>query len=90
MMGFFMFVVYILYSNSLQEYYCGQTSNLAQRLVRHNSGETKSIRHGVPWIVVGHMVFETRAEAIRKEKQIKKRGIGRWLSKNTDQLVQAG
>jgi predicted GIY-YIG superfamily endonuclease len=38
-----MLIVYYFIQKPLQEYYCGQTSDLAQRLVRYNCGETRSI-----------------------------------------------
>jgi hypothetical protein len=33
----------------------------------------------MPWEIVHIEEFPTRAEAVRKEKQIKARGIGRYL-----------
>jgi putative endonuclease len=74
-----MFSAYILQSEKTQRYYTGSTDNLENRLEEHNSGETKSIRFGIPWKVVHVEQFETRAEAFRKEKQIKARGAKRYL-----------
>ena len=76
----FMFYVYILYSEVIREYYCGQTNDLTDRIRRHNSGETQSIKHGLPWKLIGFLSFATRAEAMKMERSIKKRGIARWLS----------
>ena len=74
-----MFFVYILFSNSLREYYVGSTQDVANRVEEHNSGECKSTRNGVPWKLIRIEEFKTRAEAVRKEKKIKSRGIRRYL-----------
>jgi putative endonuclease len=84
-----MYIVYILYSHSIEEYYCGQTNDLADRLKRHNNGESRSIKHGIPWKLVGYLIVETRSEAILLERKIKGRGIGRWLNSNSH-LLQPG
>jgi putative endonuclease len=83
-----MHYVYILYSDCIDEYYCGQTNNIDARLKRHNSGETQSIKHGIPWKLIGYIIVATRKESMQLEKQIKKRGIGRWLLVNGNMLVQ--
>jgi len=82
-----MFYVYILYSETIQKYYCGQTNNLVQRLHEHNSGFTLSNKHGLPWILIGFINSETRSDALILEKKIKKRGIKRWLENNQHRLI---
>jgi putative endonuclease len=77
-----MFFAYVLRSEKTKKYYVGSTENLENRLAEHNSGETRSIRSGIPWQIVHTEQFETRSEAISKEKQIKARGAARYLSKN--------
>ncbi|MEZ5045664.1 MAG: GIY-YIG nuclease family protein [Chitinophagaceae bacterium] len=74
-----MFIVYILFSESTQKYYTGQTQNLDNRLSEHNSGETKSIKYGIPWKLVWYQKEETRANAVRLEKKIKMYGAKRFL-----------
>ena len=74
-----MYYTYILYSEKSQRYYTGQTSDLTNRITEHNSGETRSIRHGIPWILVWSEQFQTRAEAVKKELFIKGRGAKRFL-----------
>jgi putative endonuclease len=81
-----MYYVYILYSDCIGEYYCGQTNNVESRLIRHNSGETQSIKHGIPWKLIGYLKIATRKESMQLDKQIKKRGIRRWLSVNMNKL----
>jgi putative endonuclease len=74
-----MFIVYILKSLSKNRYYVGQTSDLARRVSEHNSGHTKSTKFGIPWKIIWSGEFASRAEAVKKETQIKKRGIRRYL-----------
>ena len=66
-----MFYVYILYSVVVDRYYIGQTSNLEQRVVRHNNGENKYTKFGIPWKLVYKESFDSRAEAMEREKKLK-------------------
>ena len=75
-----MFIVYILYSLSKKRYYVGQTNNLERRIHEHNSGHTRSTKYGVPWEIIWSEEFPDRSEASKREKQIKKRGIERYLN----------
>ncbi len=77
-----MFTTYILYSQSARRYHVGSTQNFSNRLDEHNSGETKSIRFGIPWNVVWLKGFPTRSESLALEQQIKARGIARFLVDN--------
>ena len=74
-----MFFVYILRSDSLKRYYVGSTQDVTNRIGEHNSGECVSTRSGIPWELIRVEEFETRAEATKKEKRIKARGIARYL-----------
>ena len=74
-----MIFAYVLRSEKTRRYYVGSTDNLKNRLQEHNSGETKSIRNGIPWQLVHTEQFKIRAESVRKEKQIKARGAQRYL-----------
>jgi putative endonuclease len=80
------YFVYILQSTITQKYYCGQTDNLQARLGRHNQGLVKSTKHGIPWVMVGYLQIETRAEAMAIEKVVKGRGISRWVGENDNKL----
>jgi len=75
-----MFYVYILYSATKSRFYIGQTNDLDDRLMRHNSGYEKSTRYGVPWKVIYETKVETRSQAVKLEHQIKKRGARRYLT----------
>ncbi|MEP7194871.1 MAG: GIY-YIG nuclease family protein [Saprospiraceae bacterium] len=74
-----MFTTYILWSERMHKYYIGSTGDLADRLERHNLGREHYTSKGVPWIVVHSEEFVTRAEAVNKEFQIKKRGAKRYI-----------
>jgi putative endonuclease len=65
------YYVYILYSPSTDTYYKGQTSNLTERLSRHNNGFEKATKHGAPWQLVWSTIKETRGEAITLERKLK-------------------
>ena len=65
------YYVYILYSISVDRYYVGQTSNLEDRLKRHNQGRSKYTKSGIPWKLMYKESFETRSEAMAREKKIK-------------------
>ena len=74
-----MFFTYILFSVSNNEYYTGHTNSVDIRFGKHNAGEVISTKHGMPWTLITAFKFETRSEAMRVEKKIKKRGIKRYL-----------
>ncbi|MEO5947386.1 MAG: GIY-YIG nuclease family protein [Chitinophagaceae bacterium] len=75
-----MFTVYVLYSKSFEKIYIGYTSDLSQRLLSHNElskkGWTIKFR---PWIVAHREIFETKAEAMLREKQLKTAKGREWL-----------
>ncbi len=53
-----MFTVYILFSHTTQKYYTGQTQNLENRLLEHNSGETPSIlRLSIKFVSMRYLPF---------------------------------
>ena len=66
-----MFYVYVLRSEKTGRSYAGSAADVTERVRRHNTGETKSTRHGVPWKVVYVEPFHTRAEAVRRELYFK-------------------
>jgi len=67
-----MFQVYVLYSLSFNKIYIGYTSNLEQRLKSHNELSTKgyTVRYR-PWEAIYSEEFETKREAMQREKQLK-------------------
>ena len=77
-----MFYIYILRSQQTQRYYVGSTEDVDKRLDQHNSGKSISTRAGVPWEIIHTERFETRSDAVLRERKIKARGIARYLSDN--------
>jgi putative endonuclease len=75
--------VYIIQSESNGKYYCGQSSNVEQRLMQHNdpdytlSKTTK--RNPGPWRLIWTCGCADLPEATQLERKIKKRGIARYL-----------
>ena len=73
------YVVYLLFSESLQKYYAGQTGELEKRMQYHNAGKAKFTSKGIPWKLIHTFPCSTRSEAVKLESLIKKRGIKRYL-----------
>ena len=74
------YFVYILKSEIDGRLYKGQTSDIDKRIIEHNSGKTKSTKDYKPWTLVYFEVFETREEAVLREKYFKT-GSGREFLK---------
>ncbi|WP_299765218.1 GIY-YIG nuclease family protein [uncultured Dokdonia sp.] len=71
------YVVYILYSQKHQKSYTGISSNLISRFHSHNKYATKGWTISYrPWIVIHIEFFESKKEALSREKWFKS-GIGR-------------
>jgi putative endonuclease len=64
------FFIYIL-RNSTGRYYIGQTSDLSQRLQRHNEGKVFWTKNRSPWEIIYSQSFQTRSEAMLEEKRLK-------------------
>ena len=75
-----MFKVYILYSETYNKIYIGFTSNLEERLLAHNQLATKgwTIKFR-PWILLYTEDFETKADAMLREKQLKSARGREWI-----------
>jgi len=74
-----MFLVYILYSNTKEKFYIGQTNDIDERLRRHNGGQSLSTKNGIPWKIIYTIQLNSRSEAVTLETKIKKRGAKRYL-----------
>ena len=67
-----MYYVYILYIEEFDRYYIGQTDNLELRINRHNSGMVTSTKSYIPWELKYYEELESRGEAMKREKFLKK------------------
>ena len=76
-----MFYTYVLKSINHDFYYKGHCEDLKTRLKEHNAGMTDSIRPYIPFELIYFEKFETRAEAIQREKYFKSSAGRRYLKK---------
>jgi len=70
------FYVYIIRSEQDKSYYKGFTEDPLLRLQRHNEGQSAYTRTKAPWVLVYLEVYETKREALIREKALKKYAIG--------------
>ena len=77
-----MFATYILYSPKINRFYTGQTEDIEKRLEEHNRGKTLFMARGIPWKLIYVITFDSREDAMKLEKKIKKRGAARFLKDN--------
>jgi len=68
---FMNFIVYILFSESKNKFYIDFTSNLEERLVRHNQKSKGFTGNTNDWKVVYTEEYETKELAYKRELQIK-------------------
>ncbi len=66
-----MFKVYVLYSKSLDKYYKGSTSDISDRIRRHNAGQEKATKAGCPWELVASFPKPDRSAATILERKLK-------------------
>jgi len=66
-----MFFVYVLRSQSTKRFYTGQTSDIPNRILKHELGLSPSTKGRGPWELVHQEAFNTRAEAMRRERELK-------------------
>ena len=67
-----MFTTYVLYSKTFDKIYIGYTADLEKRLSAHNYKANKGwTARFQPWELLHAEQFETKEEAIQREKQLK-------------------
>ncbi len=71
-----MFYVYVIRSLKNGNLYKGSTEDIEKWLNQHNLGKVSSAKGHRPWVMVHFEKFETRAEAVAREKYWKS-GVGR-------------
>ena len=74
-----MFIVYILYSSSIDKYYVGFTNDLERRLLEHNRKKGKYTDGGIPWLLVHQEHYVLKSEAMKREKQIKQQKSRQYI-----------
>ncbi len=76
-----MICCYILFSEKLNKYYVGSTSDIERRLEEHNRGKEKFTSIGKPWILVYNEVFNDLKFARKRELEIKKQKSIKYIEK---------
>ena len=71
-----MFFFYILYSHTSAQFYIGHTSDLQERLRKHNSNHKGFTGKVNDWKIVYSENYSTKELAYRREREVKK-----WKSK---------
>ena len=74
------YFVYILFSSISNRFYIGQTSNIDDRLKRHNEAREKSTAPHVPWVLIWRTAKSSRSEAIILERKLKNLSPKRLIS----------
>jgi putative endonuclease len=66
------FYVYIIWSNTHKVYYKGFSEDPKKRLEDHNNGKAEFTSKFTPWELVFMQGFDSKREALIREKRIKK------------------
>ena len=76
------YTVYLLFSEKLNRYYIGYTSDIESRIIRHNQGGRSFTGKTNDWGIKYTEIFKTKEEAIYRELQIKK-----WKSRKMIEVL---
>jgi len=83
------YAVYVLL-NPQGKIYVGHTQDVARRVSQHNDPEYRGTlhtkRHPGPWHLIHQQEFQTRCEAMRRERQLKSSRGRAWIR----QVIQNG
>ncbi len=83
-----MFSVYVLASEVADRTYVGQTENVAERVRKHNKGLVRSTKAYRPWQLIHAEQYQTRAEAMQRERWLKSRAGRRFLAELLQRFVR--
>ena len=71
---------YIVYSEKCDKYYVGHTDSLDRRLIEHNIGKGgKFSSLCLPWKLVYSEHFDTRAQAMKREREVKNKKSRKYI-----------
>jgi len=73
------FYVYIIYSSTLNKFYTGYSSDLPKRLEEHNAGISAFTSTLKDWTLKYSEAFNSREEAMKREKEIKKKKSRKYI-----------
>jgi len=78
-----MFHTYVLFSVQFNKIYIGFSSDIENRLIAHNHPNNKGwTRSFKPWKIIHHETFTTKAEAMKREKQLKSAQERKYIWEN--------
>ena len=77
--------VYIIQSEVDGSFYIGYSKDPEKRLLKHNSAKTGFTARKKPWKLVYTESFNTKAEAIKREKFLKRQKNREFYQKLIDQ-----
>ena len=76
-----MYLVYILYSEKDNNLYVGCTSDLDERIKRHNSGQVLATKDRQPLVCIHSESYELKADAFNRERFLKSLWSARFKNK---------
>lgn len=76
-----MYFVYILYSEKDDNLYVGCTSDIDERLKRHNSGQVTATRYRTPLVCIYTEKFDSKDDAFNRERFLKTLWSARFKNK---------
>ena len=76
------FETYVLKSLKDGLRYVGSGENSHERLRRHNKGDYQFTKGHRPWVKIYVEQYETRSEAMKREKFLKSGQGRKWLNEN--------
>ena len=71
-----MYYVYLIRSESLDQFYIGQTDDLRRRIEQHQKGESEWTKRAEDWRLVYYEAFTSRKLAIIRERKLKTHARG--------------
>ena len=77
--AFFMYYIYILYSEIYDRFYVGSAEDISSRFERHNKGMVKATKPYIPWLMLYFEEYSSRSEAMKREKEIKNKKSRKYI-----------
>ena len=84
------YFTYILESEVDGSFYYGYTSNLEKRLAEHNLGKSRYSAGKTPWKLIYYEEFNSKSEAIKREKELKRKKSKDYIEKYILEKTNSG
>ncbi len=79
------YIVYIICSKVTGKFYIGYTLDITKRMRYHNAGKNKSTKNDRPWKIVYTESYQSKTDALKREKKIKSYKSGNSFKKLINQ-----